>query len=272
MAIDSRVAHGVAGLHLEDSLRASMDVMERVRKALSRRSTRPETPKGARRELKEIRGAVVAHSLWYAEGEDRREGPWLAWFGAKGYGEERTGLHLMRYRLCPAAQRARPVDADYVASLSLHAVARCLQRHGTLSWAEVKPILADATAYSVLMSEVCSAVALPQLAVRAGEGLFVGGVDSDGDPELQTYLAIDEALPSRWAPVRTAQLISMVQSGLRREDVYAVAAYGYSELWDSGVRQLSASLEGFKWLKAQYDPKLDPLSVAWNDFRSRCTA
>ena len=189
VTIDRRVAHGIAGRHLEDALGASMEVMERIRRAISRRSTRPATAKGARRELKEIRGAVVAHSLWHAEGEDRREGPWLAWFGAKSYGEERPeGLHLMRYRLFPAAQRVRPVEADYVARMSLHAVARCLQRNETLSWEEVKPILADATAYSVLMAKVCQVAALPQLCVHAGDGLFVGSLDADGDPELETYL------------------------------------------------------------------------------------
>jgi hypothetical protein len=273
MAIDSRVAHGIAGRHLQDALKSSIEVMERVRKSICRRSTRPATAKGARRELREIRGAVACHSLWYAEGEDRHDGPWLSWFGARSYGEEgERCLHLARYRLAPAAQRVNPVQSDFVASLRLHAVARCLQRNDTLSWADVKPILADATAYSVLMAEVCRVASLPQLAVQAGDGLFVGGTDEDGDPYLETYLKLDEAQPSRWAPVRMAQLISMVEFGLRQEDVYAMAAYSFVDGWDSAVEQLGGALSGFKWLTEQDQPKLDPLSVAWNDFRNQRAA
>jgi hypothetical protein len=118
------------------------------------------------------------------------------------------------------------------------------------------------------MADVCRAASLPQLAVHAGDGLFVGGTDADGDPRLETYLKLDEALPSRWVPVRTAQLISMVHSGLTQGEIYGVAAYGYSNAWEPAVNQLGECLSSFKWLKARYDPKLDPLSTAWNDYRA----
>ena len=247
-----------------------MNVIGRVQAAISKRSSSPTTFKGARREIREIARAVENHSLWFTSREERKDGPSLAWFGALGVGERGAdGLQLYRYRFCPAATRSLPFRIDYVAGLRLHAVARCLQRNGTLAWDEVKPILADAAAYGVLMAEVAKVAGLSQIAVHAGDGLFVGSIDVDGDPHLETYLKLDEALPSRWAPVRMAQLISMVHSGLGREDVYAVASYNSSDAWEGAVSQLSACLGSFKWLRGEYDPKLDPLSAAWKDYRSR---
>jgi hypothetical protein len=250
-------------------LRRDTLVTERLQSAISRRTSRPTTVKGARREIREFYGAVANHSLWFAEGEDRHDGPWIAWFGARGFGAEKTDtLQMLRHRYCPAARRTEVFRADFVATVRLHAVARCLQRNGTLSWAEVKPILADAAAYSVLMQQVAQGASLKQIAVHAGDGLFVGGLDVDEDPYLETYLMLDEALPSRWSPVRTTQLISMVASGLEKRDVYAVAAYENAESWHPAVVTLCERLQNFKWLTGPYDRKLDPLSMAWSLYRA----
>ena len=270
MAIDSRVAHGIAGRHLEDALQASMRVMKRVTDTVNRRSTRPSTHKGARRLVKEVHRPIVEHSFWFAEGEDRRDGPWIVWLAANTYGNDaRQGLQLFRHRFRPGARGQSPFEAEYIAGVSVHAVARCLQRNGTLSWTDVKPILADAAAFGLLMAGVASLASLKQIAVHAGDGLFVGGLDDDGDPQLETYLKVDEALPSRWSSVRAVQLATLAAVGLSRDEVCAAAAYGQDGAWMAVMAKLAQELDSFSWLREPYDPKLDPLSKAWNDYRLR---
>lgn len=267
MGIDSRIAHGVAGRHLDDALNNSTLVLERIRRVLDRRSTWPSTSKGARRELREIRRPIAKHSLWWMEGEDRNDGPFLAWLGARG--EEDGTLALIRSRVCPIASRTRPVQMEKVGTLSLHAMARCFQRNGTLSWDAVKPTLADAAANLVLMSEVAQENSLLQLAVPAHLGLFVGDFDAKGELILETYLLLDEAVPSRWIPVRKATLGAIASSGMTQQELYETAAFGSSPLWSALVADIGESLTSFWWLREAYEPQLDPLSVAWNDYQAR---
>lgn len=267
MGIDKRVAHGIAGRHLKDALNDSIRVLGRVRAAIDRRSTRPATSKGARRELHEIRQAVIRHSLWWTEGDDRHNGPFLAWLGA--FGDADGELVLTRYRVAPAAKRSSPVQAGTAGCLSLHAVARCLQRNGTLSWADVKPALADATAYLLLMTDVARVSGLRQIPVPAGNGLFVGDFQAEVESIMETYLVLDDSQFSRWTPVRNAVLGAVKAAGLTPEAAYTATCFGRCPIRESAVSSIAQALASFRWLREDYNPRLDPVSAAWRDYRAK---
>lgn len=270
MGIDRRVAHGIAGRHLEDALAASAQVLGRVHASIARRPTRPGTAKAARRELREFRSAVARHSLWWTEGEDRHDGPYLAWLGARG--EPGGDLILSRFRFSPAAVRTLSARGSDVGRLSLHAVARCLQRNETLAWDGLKPILAEATSGFLLMSAAAQAASLRQFLVPAGDGLFVGRFRPETESRMETYVVPDEAVPSRWHPVRAAVRTAIREAGLEIEEIHRAAAYGSSAACVPAVTNIAAALSAFYWLKQDYEPKLDPVSAAWNDYRGRAAA
>ncbi|MGQ0655016.1 MAG: hypothetical protein ACT4P4_22575 [Betaproteobacteria bacterium] len=267
MGIDGRVAHGIAGRHLEDALAASGQVLGRIHASIARRPTRPGTAKAARRELREFRNAVIQHSLWWTDGEDRHDGPYLAWLGARG--EPGGDLILSRFRFSPAATRTLPARMSDVGRLSLHAVARCLQRNQTLAWDGLKPILAEATSAFLLMSAAAKVASLRQFLVPAGEGLFVGRFNPEGESRMDTYLVPDEGVRSRWHPVRAAVRAAVRDSGLEMEDAHRAATYGASAACVSAVAGIATALSAYYWLRQDYEPKLDPVSAAWNDYRAK---
>lgn len=270
MGIDKRIAHGVAGRHLEDALHDSVQVLGRVRTAILKRPTRPGTAKGARRELREIRRPVAQHALWWEEGENRHDGPFMAWYSARGNDEGE--LVLSRTRISPVAVRSQPAQMQDVGRLSLHAVARCLQRKHTLAWEELKPVISEATANFQLMAAVGLAMGLRQVAIPAGGGIFVGNFKAKGESTMATYIVFDDAAPSRWKPVTEIVRGAIKAAGVTPSMAEQAAAHGAHADWSGAIGQISASLASFRWLRQGYDPQLDPLSVAWIDFRSRRAA
>jgi hypothetical protein len=267
MGIDKRVAHGIAGRHVKDALNDSIRVLRRIRAATSKRPARPGTWKGARRELHDIRHEVARHSLWWREGEDRHDGPYLVWLGA--YGDADGELGLVRHRLAPAATRSLSMQSGIAGFLSLHAVARCLQRNGTLSWAEIKPVLADAAANLLLMSDVARVQGLRQIPVMAGSGLFVGDFKAEGNSTMETYLMLDEGQVSRWIPVRETLVRAVKSAGLEPGDGCAAACYVHCPAKIRAEEEIGQALASFRWLREEYNPKLDPLSVAWKDYATK---
>lgn len=153
--------------------------------------------------------------------------------------------------------------------LSLHAVARCLQRNGTLSWAEIKPVLADAAANLILMSEVASANALRQIPIPGGNGLFVGNFRPGEESTMETYLMLDDGQVSRWTPVRDAMLRAVKTADFSPEDGYAAACYVHCPGLSRAADGIAQALATFRWLREDYNPKLDPLSVAWKDYAAK---
>ncbi len=266
MTIDSRVAHGIAGRHLEEALQNSARVIGRIQAGIKRHPTRPATAKGARRELREYREPVAKHSLWWTEGEDRHDGPFLAWLGTLGGKDD---LPITRHQYAPIATRSLTALMHIVGKISLHAVARCLQRNGTLAWDDVKPLLAESAGCMVVIAEVANRLALRQIAVPAGGGLFVGDFSAKDGITMQTYIVLDEAQPSRWRPVQKAIRESFSTTGLTFRALCLGAAYHPEEQWNRTVDRVTESLRTFGWLGQAYDPRLDPVSAAWNDYRAR---
>jgi len=244
-----------------------MAVMGRVRTSLVERSTLPSTCKGARKVIRELRGPVARHGLWWVEEEAPHDGPSLSWFGARAEGGDR--LVLSRYRVAPAARRSRVAEVQDLGRLTLHAVARCLQRNKTLAWADVRPLLAEATANCLLLGAVACACRLRQIAVPAGAGLFLGSPGEHDVPNMETYVVLDDALPSRWHPVRRATLNALAVNSLTPTDICVAVSHGDNDALAVAGKQIGLALKPIWWLQEEYDPKLDPLSEAWGDYRLR---
>jgi hypothetical protein len=144
-----------------------------------------------------------------------------------------------------------------------HAVARCMQRNGVISLAEIE----DETCIAFVFARALRPLALlekwKQVAVPTRGGLFVGELHNPGDFHLNTYIRPAQSdRPSRWS--RFAALFSPMP------DWTTVQIHEGSDLLQwiinhiRALRETAPLAERFPFLIQSYESIDDPLDAIWN--------
>ncbi|MBF5011872.1 hypothetical protein [Burkholderia pseudomultivorans] len=261
MYVDPRVAHGRARLDLSRSPRLVADARraeigdliargidayagERSRRNLMRLLARRIAPQLARLGLEPYVGALGAH-----EGLFVNFSTMSAEHGLREFQLQLTVPDLVLRSF--ATSVIRP-----------HAVARCMQRNGTLTLAAIE----HETRVAFVLARVVRSLALAehwrQLAVPTGRGLFVGALTAGDDVCLNTYFRPgDNDRPSRWAA------FSALFAGM--PDWSAAQVRHGSELLQWMINHIVALqesapfVERFPFLLEPHRSAGDPLDAAW---------
>ncbi|HEY3599393.1 MAG TPA: hypothetical protein VGL08_18010 [Paraburkholderia sp.] len=152
-----------------------------------------------------------------------------------------------------------------------HAVARCMQRNGVLSLAEIERETSSAFVLTRALRALAQAEHWKQAAVPTSDGLFVGDVMNNGDFHMNTYFrpSVNDR-PSRWSGF--AELFSAMPRWS------ATQIHEGSDLLQWMVnhilvlRKAAPLAERFPFLLKPYESVDDPLDATWDAARASASA
>lgn len=237
MAIDSKLAHGLAGNSFRSVMEMSSGVINLLSHLFSRQQTPASTPKGARKLIANAKPYINCVAFQVLERETNREGPAIHWIFLRpenGAGD----LYLDTSRYAPISTICT-FDSKKLVIFKKHAIARMHQRLDQATWIEIEVQMRVAMIVLLPMLEATKRLMFKQFFLPTKDGLFVGEVRTDGLPQLNTYLHYDR-LSARWQ--RVCEVIQ-----------------GFMNLLDEEPELLFWLIDG---LMTGVDPKADP-SIMW---------
>ncbi|MFW6852896.1 MULTISPECIES: hypothetical protein [Burkholderia] len=266
MYVDPRVARGRARFELSGSPRLiaearrweisdvitrALDAFagERTRRNLMRLLARQVAPRLARLGLEPYVGAL-----------DAREGLFLGFATMSA----EHGLREFELQLTVPDLVLRSFAST---SIRPHAVARCLQRNGVMSLAEIE----TETRLALVLARAIRSLALAerwrQLAVPTPRGLFVGALDAHDEVALATYLRPgDNHRPSRWQGY--AALFAAMPDWQARPLPPAGEVLHWMIDHIVALQASAAFVERFPFLLEPYRNVDDPLDAMWSAART----
>lgn len=261
MLLDHRVAHAKAKAGLM-AIRQDPDVLsQKVRRAIGeacplRRIIRSGT-RDLRRHLERKLIPALARLEVFATVESATGG--LMVRGRAFAGNADCGFKVISFRLdC----RRWLFNCSDLMIIRPHAIARLMQRTGTLDFADVIPVLIEAVDVAFMFRKIYACEGWKQVGVPAGGGLFVGSVEHGGVIEIGSWFVPGaNGRQSRWTDFANylGARLGETGTGLPESSDSLRAAF---EMHDR-VLARGAIVERFPFLARPHVRMKDPLSDHW---------
>jgi len=152
-----------------------------------------------------------------------------------------------------------------------HAVARCMQRNGVMSLAEIERETCIAFVFARVLRPLALLENWKQAAVPTTGGVFVGELRNNGDFYLNTYIRpADNDRPSRWS--RFAALFSPMPNWTTAQVHEGSDLLQWMINHIRALRETAPLAERFPFLIEHYEAADDPLDAIWNAAHAHANA
>ncbi|MGF6440625.1 hypothetical protein [Paraburkholderia youngii] len=263
MLIDDRVAHSRARLHLSEQAVSLHHHDRRIAEMMSKGLQRVHQQGLSLRTFRRTFGDKLVRELqkagytcWY-KGDDAET---FSLCILANVVDPTNGLRSVTYAF---ALRTQAMTAACCFRVTHHAIARCLQRNGTMKISDIRTDLRVASGLSWAFMCLAHEQGWQQVAVPTPTGLFLGEYNATDGLVLRTFVRPGEnGRVSRWSRVLDA-FDGLPPTSDMHNDAAVTGYIDRSNVWlEANSTRIGAKLP---FLRQPYVATADPLDRAWRD-------